>query len=90
MDYIKRVVGLPGDEVAYVNQKLCRINGSRCRPSAQGEFYDEESLRYAPQFSEKLGEVEHRILVDPRARPTTAPIPRPSRSPRTAATAPRA
>jgi signal peptidase I len=33
---------------------------------ALGEFYDEDSLRYAPQFSEKLGEKDHRILVDPR------------------------
>jgi signal peptidase I len=33
---------------------------------ALGEYYDEDSLRYAPQFSEKLGTVDHRILVDPR------------------------
>jgi signal peptidase I len=37
-----------------------------------GDFYDEDSLRYEPQFSEKLGDVEHRILVNPRGRPTTA------------------
>lgn len=65
LDYIKRVVGVPGDEVTYVNQKLS-INGQPVTGSAQGDYYDEESLRYAPQFSEKLGEIEHRILVDPR------------------------
>ena len=65
LDYIKRVVGVPGDEVAYLNQKLT-LNGQPVPVKALGEFYDEDSLRYAPQFSEKLGEKDHRILVDPR------------------------
>jgi signal peptidase I len=64
-DYIKRVVGLPGDEVAYLNQKLS-INGQPVPTTAKGEHYDDESLSYAPMFSEKLGEVEHLIRVDPR------------------------
>jgi len=65
LDYIKRVVGVPGDEIAYVNQKLT-VNGQPVPVQAQGEYYDEDSLRYSPQFSEKLGAAEHRILVDPR------------------------
>jgi signal peptidase I len=65
MDYIKRVVGLPGDEVSYLNQKLS-INGQVIAVTPQGEYYDEDSLRYAPQFLEGLGSAEHRILVDPR------------------------
>jgi signal peptidase I len=65
IDYIKRVVGIPGDEVAYLNQKLS-INGQPVPTQALGEFYDEDSMRYVPMFSERLGAVEHRILVDPR------------------------
>jgi signal peptidase I len=65
VDYIKRVVGIPGDEVAYLNQKLT-INGQPVPTKALGEFYDEDSMRYVPMFSELLGAVEHRILVDPR------------------------
>ena len=65
VDYIKRVVGIPGDEVAYVNQKL-RINGQEVPLKPLNEYYDEDSLRVAPQFEEKLGAVEHRILVDPK------------------------
>jgi signal peptidase I len=65
LDYIKRVVGVPGDEIVYQNQKLT-INGQPAPLKALGEFYDEDSLRYAPQFSENLGEKDHRILVDPR------------------------
>jgi signal peptidase I len=41
-----------------------------------GEFYDEDSLRYAPQFSEQLGSVEHRILVDPRRASYFGPEPK--------------
>jgi signal peptidase I len=63
LDYIKRVVGVPGDEIVYAAQKLS-VNGQAVPLQALGEFYDEDSLRYAPQFSEKLGTVEHRILVD--------------------------
>jgi len=71
VDYIKRVVGVPGDEVAYLNQHLT-INGKPVPEQALPEFYDEDTLRYTPQFSEKLGQVEHRILVDPQ-RPTYLP-----------------
>jgi len=52
-DYIKRVVALPGDEVAYLSQKLA-INGRPVETVARGEHYDDESLSYAPMFSEKL------------------------------------
>jgi signal peptidase I len=65
LDYIKRVVGVPGDEIVYAAQKLT-VNGQAVPLQALGEFYDEDSLRYSPQFSEKLGAVEHRILVDPK------------------------
>ena len=59
-DYIKRVVGLPGDEVSYLNHEL-RINGQPVVNSAQVEQYDDEQMRYMLRLSEKLGAVEHRI-----------------------------
>jgi signal peptidase I len=65
VDYIKRVVGLPGDEITYANQKLT-INGQAIEVRSDGEYYDEDSLRYAPQYLEKFDPVEHRILVDPK------------------------
>ena len=65
IDYIKRVVGVPGDEVVYTNQTLT-INGQPVPVVAQGDFYDEDSLRYAPKFAETLGTAPHGILVDPK------------------------
>ena len=65
IDYIKRVVGLPGDEVLYTNQTLS-INGKPVPVQAMGEYYDEDSLRYAAKFSEKLDNAPHGILVDPK------------------------
>ncbi len=64
LDYIKRVVGVPGDEVAYLNQKLT-INGKPVPEAPQGENYDDDSMSYSPLFIEKLGHVEHKIRVDP-------------------------
>ncbi|MGY4830563.1 signal peptidase I [Sphaerotilaceae bacterium SBD11-9] len=63
VDYIKRVVGVPGDEVAYLNQRLY-LNGKLVETQALPEFYDDDSTRYFKQYSESLGKVDHKILVD--------------------------
>ncbi len=63
VDYIKRVVGIPGDEISYRNQRLY-LNGVLVPTQPQPDFFDDDSLRYAKQFEEKLGEVNHRVLVD--------------------------
>ncbi|MBS0444594.1 MAG: signal peptidase I [Proteobacteria bacterium] len=69
-DYIKRVIGLPGDEVSFRNQKLY-INGElqALTPLPPPGFYDEDTLRYSPEYVEKLGSVEHRILLNPQNQP---------------------
>jgi signal peptidase I len=62
-DYIKRVVGVPGDEVAYLNKRLT-INGQPVATAAVPEFFDESAMRYFKQYEESLGTVKHRILTD--------------------------
>ena len=63
LDYIKRVVGIPGDEVAYLNKKLT-INGKPLPKTALPDFFDADSMRYAKQFEEINGERKYRLLND--------------------------
>ena len=63
LDYIKRVVGVPGDEVSYLNKKLT-INGQALVKTALPDFFDEDSMRYGRQFEEVTGGKRYRILND--------------------------
>ncbi|NML84807.1 signal peptidase I [Polaromonas sp.] len=63
LDYIKRVVGVPGDEVAYLNKKLT-INGKPLPKTPLADFFDEDVLRYAKQFQETNGGRTYRLLND--------------------------
>ena len=63
LDYIKRVVGVPGDEVAYLNKRLT-INGQPVPTQPLAEFFDEDTMRYSKQFEETLGGKPHKLLND--------------------------
>ncbi len=63
LDYIKRVVGLPGDEVAYLNKKLT-INGKPLDKAVLPDFFDEDTLRYSKQFEETNSARKYRLLND--------------------------
>lgn len=65
MDYIKRVVGLPGDTVTYVNKEI-RINGERVPQTLVGDWVDPFSMVTLSERTEKLGEHKHRLAVDNR------------------------
>ena len=59
INYIKRVVGLPGDRIAYTQDKHLLVNGKLAAEQFLGE--EAGSLGRALLYQEKLGEVEHMI-----------------------------
>jgi signal peptidase I len=65
-DYIKRVVGVPGDKITYENKRLT-VNGKPVAYTGLDDYLDDESLVYKKQYKESLTGVEHRILNDERA-----------------------
>ena len=68
-DYIKRVVGLPGDEIAYVD-KVIYINGEPLPQTPEGRYIGTGSGRDmtgALVLSERAGEADHQILQRDRA-----------------------
>ena len=63
VDYIKRVVGVPGDEVSYLNKRLT-VNGQPIATKALPDFFDESTMRYFKHYSENVGGKPHQILQD--------------------------
>lgn len=68
IDYIKRIVGLPGDTVSYENKQLV-INGQPVQETPLADYFDPGTMTYYKQYMEKLGSHDHRIMINPMAPP---------------------
>ncbi len=60
LNYIKRVVGLPGDTIAYYD-KVLHINGEAI-PQAYQSSYRIDDIGIAQRLTEQLGKVKHEML----------------------------
>ncbi len=65
IDYIKRVVGLPGDTIKYVNKRLY-VNGVEQKQTEIGDWIDPDTMVTLSAFEENLGGREHQIVKDNR------------------------
>ncbi len=68
LDYIKRVVGVPGDKVVYANKRLT-INGTALPIKRVDDYKDKDRMIVTPRYQEKLGATEHDILIEEEAPP---------------------
>ena len=67
-DYIKRVVGLPGDTVEYINKRI-KVNGIEMPVQPTENYVHLDRLQVSQRFNEKLGDISHQILNDADAPP---------------------
>ena len=69
VDYIKRVVGVPGDKVVYRNKRII-VNGEAAAVKPEG-FYTDSELNFLrlPTYMENLGGHNHQMMVVPAQPP---------------------
>jgi signal peptidase I len=68
VDYIKRVVGMPGDVISYQNKRLT-LNGQAFAYDEKPDYLDPEHMSYAKfyreTFPKEFGGVSHNVLNHP-------------------------
>jgi len=72
LDYIKRVVGEPGDRIEYRNKKLT-INGKPVATRQIDDYLSKERMQFSRRYLERLNGVEHEILIEEDAPAFSAP-----------------
>ncbi len=63
LDYIKRVIGVPGDRIEYRGKRLT-INGQPVPTRQLDDSLSRERMQFSRRFVETVNGVEHEILVE--------------------------
>ena len=72
LDYIKRVVGLPGDRLEYRNKRLT-INGQLVAVRQIDDYLSRERMQFSRHYIETLGNAQHEILLEDDAPAAVLP-----------------
>jgi signal peptidase I len=72
LDYIKRVVGVPGDRVEYRNKRLS-INGTAVPMRQTDDYLSKERMQFSRRYVETVNGVDHEILLDDDASAAMMP-----------------
>jgi signal peptidase I len=73
VDYIKRVIGQPGDVIDYRN-KVLRINGQVVPAQRDGDYFEPDRAAYVGRYIEDLSTRQHSILLNTQSRQDFMPI----------------
>jgi signal peptidase I len=63
LDYIKRVIAVPGEEVSYLNKEL-RVNGKVMPRTALPDFLDKDMMVHFKHYEQQMGERKYNVLVN--------------------------
>ena len=72
LDYIKRVIGLPGDRIEYRNKRLT-VNGTPVPTRQVDDYLSKERMQFSRRFVEKVNGIDHEILLDEDAPASVMP-----------------
>ena len=76
IDYVKRVIGLPGDTITFASKRLA-INGKAVGTDPATDYFDPDRVAYSKQYTERLprdgSTSDHMILIDDDRPGTMSP-----------------
>jgi signal peptidase I len=72
LDYIKRVIGVPGDRLEYRNKRLT-VNGNPVPMRQVDDYLSKERMQFSRRYVETVNGVEHEILLEDDAPAFMAP-----------------
>ncbi|UOF93882.1 MAG: signal peptidase I [Bordetella sp.] len=74
VNYVKRVIGLPGEEIIYKTNKQLFVNNILISNDFKGMYYEKDRESFITKYLEKLENIKHEILLDKNNESKIYPI----------------